>query len=70
MKTGEPLYGRTAISQLLFDIGFTKSSVHYLSRKHGLPVETIRRYRAAFRRGMRQAETERVDRNRRNHERT
>jgi hypothetical protein len=50
----ETLYGKTPTGQLVYDLGFTKLSDRYLARKHHLPVATVRRYRAAFKRGFKE----------------
>ena len=39
------VYGRTPEGQLLYDLAFTNLSGKYLARKHGIPVNRIRRMR-------------------------
>ena len=58
MKESEYVYGRTPMGQLVYDLGFTKLDDAYLARKHGMPVEQIRRYRAAFKRGFKAGKVE------------
>ena len=48
------LFTRTPLGQLVYDLGFTRLGDRYLARKHHLPIEKIREYREAFRRGFAQ----------------
>lgn len=52
------LYGPTPLGQLIYDLGFAKLKDATIARKHGLPVETVRRYRTAFARGFKQGKAQ------------
>ena len=49
----EIVYGKTPLGQLLYDLAFTDLSPHYLARKHCLPINEVRRLRAAALKGLR-----------------
>lgn len=49
----EPLYGRTAIGQLIYDLGFAKLTDKWLARKHRMPIAEIRHLRKVMRKGLR-----------------
>lgn len=55
----EPLFTRSALGQLVYDLLFTHLSERYLARKHRIPVARIRNMRIdakrAFREGQQQA---------------
>jgi hypothetical protein len=51
-------YGPSPFGQLVYDLGFTKLGDRYLARKHHLPIQKIREYRAAFKRGWKQGKAQ------------
>lgn len=42
-------YGRTALGQIVYDLGFTELSDRYLARKHKMPIAKLRELRAKVR---------------------
>lgn len=52
MKKPETLYGKTALGQMLYDLGFTDLSDKYLARKHRHPIAYIRQMRISALRGL------------------
>ena len=50
-RLDDVVYGKTVLGQLIHDLGFGKLSDRDLARKHRLDVRTVRKYRAAFKRG-------------------
>ena len=49
----DPLYGRTPLGQLLYDLGFTRLTEKWLARKHKMPVAEVRRLRKIVRKALR-----------------
>jgi hypothetical protein len=60
MSDDDITFGPTPIGQLIYDLGWTKLSDDYLARKHGLPIDEIRKCRVAFKKGF--AEGRKLDR--------
>lgn len=46
-------YGRTALGQIVYDLGFTELSDRYLARKHGVPIAWLRVLRDTVRENLR-----------------
>ena len=46
-------FGRTAIGQLVYDLGFAKLTDKWLARKHRIPINQVRALRATVKRSLR-----------------
>lgn len=52
MAKAETQYAKTALGQMLYDLGFTDLSDKYLARKHRHPISYIRQMRLSALRGL------------------
>lgn len=52
MSKPEPMFAKTALGQMLYDLVFSDLSDRYLARKHRHPIAYIRQMRHAALRGL------------------